>query len=113
MMRSLYSGVTGLKNHQTAMDVIGNNLANVNTAGYKASRVVFQDLFSQTTKPASAVNGNVSGGTNPQQIGMGVSMATVDILHTRSAAQGTGSPLTPTASCRERPRWPGPDSLWA
>lgn len=93
MMRSLYSGVTGLRNHQTRMDVIGNNIANVNTVGYKGSRVIFQDIYSQTMSPASGPNGTVSGGTNPQQIGLGMALSTIDVLHTRSAAQYTGSPL--------------------
>lgn len=93
MMRSLYSGVTGLRNHQTRMDVIGNNIANVNTIGFKASRVVFQDIYSQTTRPASGANGTNNGGTNPQQIGLGMQLATVDVLHTRSTAQYTGAPL--------------------
>ena len=56
MMRSLYSGVAGLKTHQTKMDVIGNNIANVNTVGFKASNVNFSDLLYQTTKTASAAN---------------------------------------------------------
>jgi flagellar hook protein FlgE len=92
MMRSLYSGVTGLKNHQTKMDVIGNNIANVNTVGFKASRVVFQDIYSQTVAPASAGNGT-TGGTNPQQIGLGVQLATIDVLNTPSSSQYTGNPL--------------------
>ena len=90
MMRSLYSGVTGLRNHQTKMDVIGNNIANVNTAGYKASRVIFQDIYSQMVSPASAPTAT-SGGTNPQQIGLGMQLATIDILNTESAAQYTGN----------------------
>ena len=81
MMRSLYSGISGLKNHQTRMDVIGNNIANVNTTGYKASRVVFQDIFSQTVKSGMA-NTGISGGTNPMQIGLGIRLSTVDVLHT-------------------------------
>ncbi|MCK5129114.1 MAG: flagellar hook-basal body complex protein [Clostridiales bacterium] len=93
MMRSLYSGVTGLRNHQTRMDVIGNNIANVNTVGYKASRVIFQDIYSQTLRPASGPSGADSGGTNPLQIGLGMTLATIDVLHTRSAAQYTGAPL--------------------
>lgn len=93
MMRSLYSGVTGLRNHQTRMDVIGNNIANVNTVGFKGSRVIFQDIYSQTTKPASGPNGTANGGTNPQQIGLGMQMATIDVLHTRSTAEYTGAPL--------------------
>ena len=92
MMRSLYSGVTGLKNHQTKMDVIGNNIANVNTAGFKASRVIFQDIYSQTVAPASAGNGT-TGGTNPMQIGLGVQLATIDVLNTASSSQYTGNPL--------------------
>jgi flagellar hook protein FlgE len=92
MMRSLYSGVTGLKNHQTKMDVIGNNIANVNTVGFKSSRVIFQDIYSQTVKPASAGNAT-TGGTNPQQIGLGVQTSTIDVLFTKSAAQYTGAPL--------------------
>jgi flagellar hook protein FlgE len=92
MMRSLYSGVTGLKNHQTKMDVIGNNIANVNTAGYKASRVIFQDIYSQTVAPASAGNGT-TGGTNPMQVGLGVQLATIDVLNTPASSQYTGNPL--------------------
>jgi flagellar hook protein FlgE len=83
MMRSLYSGVTGLRNHQTKMDVIGNNIANVNTIGYKSSRVIFQDIYSQTIKPAST-SGGATGGTNPQQIGLGVQVATIDVIIRRA-----------------------------
>lgn len=95
MMRSLYSGVTGLRNHQTKMDVIGNNIANVNTIGFKSSRVIFQDIYSQTIKPASTTGttGTGSGGTNPQQIGLGVQVATIDVLHTKSTPQYTGNSL--------------------
>lgn len=92
MMRSLYSGVTGLRSHQTKMDVIGNNIANVNTAGFKASRVVFQDIYSQTVAPASAPTAN-NGGTNPQQIGLGVQLGTIDILNTAASSQYTGNTL--------------------
>jgi flagellar hook protein FlgE len=91
MLRSLYSGVAGLKNHQVRMDVIGNNIANVNTVGFKASRVVFKDIYSQTIKPASSPT--TMGGTNPQQIGLGVTVAAVDVLYTRTGAQYTGVPL--------------------
>ena len=83
MMRSLYSGITGLKNHQTRMDVIANNIANVNTVGFKTSRVVFQDIFSQQLKSGSA-NANVEnnlGGTNPMQIGLGVKLSAIDVIH--------------------------------
>ena len=93
MMRSLYSGVTGLRNHQTKMDVIGNNIANVNTVGFKASRVVFQDIYSQTIQSASGANGTYSGGKNPLQIGLGMQLATIDVLHTKATSQYTGAPL--------------------
>ncbi|MCL2228151.1 MAG: flagellar hook-basal body complex protein [Oscillospiraceae bacterium] len=91
MMRSLYSGISGLRNHQTRMDVIGNNIANVNTVGYKTSRVVFQEIFTQTMQGGTA-NTGVRGGTNAMQIGLGVRLATIDVLHTRSAAQRTDNP---------------------
>ncbi|HEY8497545.1 MAG TPA: flagellar hook-basal body complex protein, partial [Limnochordales bacterium] len=71
MMRSLFSGVSGLLVHQTRMDVIGNNIANVNTVGYKTSRVTFQDMLYQSLKSATAPSQN-RGGTNPQQVGLGV-----------------------------------------
>jgi flagellar hook protein FlgE len=92
MLRSLYSGVSGLKNHQTRMDIIGNNIANVNTVGFKASRVVFQDIYSQTLKPASA-SGTTTGGTNPQQVGLGVTVAAIDVLNTRTGSTYTGNAL--------------------
>ena len=91
MMRSLYSGVSGLKNHQARMDVIGNNISNVNTAAYKSSRVVFQDIYSQTVKTASAGTATM-GGTNPAQIGLGVSLGSIDIIFTSSATQRTDNP---------------------
>ena len=92
MMRSLYSGISGLKNHQTRMDVIGNNIANVNTVGYKASRTVFQDIFSQAVRSGTA-NSPLSGGTNPTQIGLGVKLSTVDVLHTPAPIARTDNPF--------------------
>lgn len=92
MMRSLYSGVTGLRAHQTKMDVIGNNIANVNTIGFKKSTTTFKDLFSQTTSYASAPTGQI-GGINAQQIGLGVSVGDIRMMHTPGAAQYTGNPL--------------------
>ena len=89
MMRSLYSGVSGLKGHQTKMDVIGNNIANVNTTGFKSGRVNFADTLSQTTANASAATGNL-GGTNPKQIGLGVGVASIDTLFTDGSVQATG-----------------------
>lgn len=91
MMRSLYSGVAGLRNHQTRMDVIGNNIANVNTTAYKTSRTVFQDIYSQTVKTASAGTATL-GGTNPSQIGLGVRLATIDTIFTSGATQITDNP---------------------
>lgn len=89
MMRSLFSGVSGLKSHQTRMDSIGNNIANVNTTGYKSSRVTFADTLYQTSSGASAPNGNL-GGVNPKQIGLGVGVAAIDTLFTDSSASSTG-----------------------
>ena len=93
MLRSLYAGVSGLKNHQTKMDVVGNNIANVNTVGFKASRVTFQDIYSQTLKPAASPTPGGLGGTNPQQVGLGVSLGTIDVMHTRGATEYTGAAL--------------------
>ena len=89
MMRSLFSGVSGLKNHQTRMDVIGNNISNVNTTGFKSSRVTFTDMLSQTLTGASSPNENV-GGTNPKQIGLGSSVSSVDLIFTNGSVQSTG-----------------------
>ncbi|MFT8836444.1 flagellar hook-basal body complex protein [Liquorilactobacillus satsumensis] len=92
MLRSLYSGVSGMKNLQTKMDVVSNNIANVNTMGFKSGRVVFEDLISQTTGSASAP-GNGSGGVNAKQIGLGVQTGAVDTLTTAGAPQSTGRAL--------------------
>lgn len=89
MMRSLYSGVSGLKNHQTRMDVVGNNISNVNTTGFKSSRVTFADTLSQTLTGASRATEN-RGGTNPKQIGLGSSVSAVDLLFTDGSVQSTG-----------------------
>jgi flagellar hook protein FlgE len=89
MMRSLFSGVSGLRNHQTRMDVIGNNIANVNTVGFKRSRVNFQDMLSQNFRSATRPQDN-RGGTNPMQVGLGMSVASIDTIHTPGSAQNTG-----------------------
>ena len=89
MMRSLYSGVSGLKNHQTRMDVVGNNISNVNTTGFKSSRVTFSDTLSQTLSGASAPADGL-GGTNPKQIGLGSSVSSIDTLFTDGSVQNTG-----------------------
>lgn len=90
MMRALYSGVSGLKTHQTKMDVIGNNIANVNTVGFKASSVTFSDIMYQTTSGASGATAT-TGGKNAKQIGLGVSTAATKVSITSGgAAQSTG-----------------------
>ena len=89
MMRSLFSGVSGLKNHQTRMDVIGNNISNVNTTGFKSGRVTFTDTLSQTLTGASkAAKGK--GGTNPKQVGLGSVMSSIDTIFTNGSVQSTG-----------------------
>ncbi len=89
MMRSLYSGVSGLQNHQVRMDVIGNNISNVNTTGFKRGRVNFQDLISQMMQGPARPNERV-GGVNPKQIGLGMTVATIDTIHTQGSLQTTG-----------------------
>ncbi|MDD3114687.1 MAG: flagellar hook protein FlgE [Anaerovibrio sp.] len=89
MMRSLYSGISGLKNHQTRMDVVGNNISNVNTTGFKSGRVTFSDTLSQTLSGASAP-ADGRGGTNPKQIGLGSATSSIDTLFTDGSVQSTG-----------------------
>ena len=89
MMRSMFAGVSGLKTHQVRMDIIGNNIANVNSAGYKSSRATFQDMLSQTMRSATAPTAT-RGGTNPQQIGLGVQLGSIDVKHTQGNTQSTG-----------------------
>ena len=95
MMRSLYSGVSGLKTHQTKMDVIGNNIANVNTVAYKSQSIVFSDLMYQTTQKASGPNAVTgAGGVNARQIGLGVKSAAINTaITTAGASQTTGNPF--------------------
>lgn len=95
MMRSLYSGVAGLKTHQVRMDVIGNNIANVNTAAFKSSSMTFNELMSQTTQRASGPNATTgTGGTNARQIGLGVKTGAININITgQGASQSTGNPF--------------------
>jgi len=92
MMRSLFSGVSGLRVHQTRMDVIGNNIANVNTPGFKKSRVTFQEMLNQTLRAASAPQGD-KGGTNPTVVGLGVNLGSIDVIHTPGSPQSTGKAL--------------------
>ncbi|KON89083.1 flagellar hook protein [Sporosarcina globispora] len=92
MLRSMYSGISGMKNFQTKLDVIGNNIANVNTFGYKKGRVTFKDTMNQTISGASAAQDN-RGGKNPMQVGLGTTLATIDTIHTGSSLQTTGRSL--------------------
>ncbi|NUP75484.1 MAG: flagellar hook protein FlgE [Sinomonas sp.] len=89
MLRSLYSGISGLRAHQTMLDVTGNNIANVNTVGFKGSSAEFQDTLSQLTQGASGPQAE-TGGTNPAQIGLGVKVAAVTTNFNQGSAQTTG-----------------------
>src|SRR5947207_2846046 len=89
MLRSMFSGVSGLRAHQTMMDVIGNNIANVNTTGYKSSSVVFQDVLSQLLSGAGAPQ-NGQGGTNPEQVGLGVKVGGITTNFAQGASEVTG-----------------------
>lgn len=89
MLRSLYSGISGLRSHQTMLDVTGNNIANVNTTGFKASSAQFQDTLSQLTQGAGGPQQAV-GGTNPAQIGLGVQVAGISTNFAQGSAQATG-----------------------
>lgn len=89
MLRSLYSGISGLRSHQTMLDVTGNNIANVNTTGFKASATQFQDTLSQMTKGAGGAQAE-AGGTNPAQIGLGVQVAGISTNFAQGSAQATG-----------------------
>ncbi len=91
MMRSMFSGISGLRAHQTMMDVVGNNIANVNTAGFKGSAVTFQEAMTQTVSSATGADVD-SGSTNPLQVGLGVQVGTVDGIFTQGSAQATGRP---------------------
>lgn len=93
MMRSMFSGVSGLKAHQAKMDVIGNNVANVNTLGFKAGRVTFQEIFNQTLRGAGAPDAATArGGTNPMQIGLGIAVGSIDNQMTGGSPQRTDNP---------------------
>ena len=89
MVRSLYAGISGLKNHQVAMDVIGANIANVNTVGFKASRVTFEESMAQLIQGATRPDGN-AGGTNPIQVGLGMAVGSTDAILTQGNLQTTG-----------------------
>jgi flagellar hook protein FlgE len=88
----MFTAISGMRNHQTMLDVISNNIANVNTVGYKAGRVMFRDLLSQTISGGSAASSfNNTGGVNPIQMGMGMSVASIDTIQTQGVMQATGN----------------------
>ncbi len=88
MLRSLYSGISGMRGFQTKLDVIGNNIANVNTVGFKGSRVMFKDILSQTVAGVSAPT-DERGGANSKQVGLGVTLGAIDTIHTPGSAMTT------------------------
>lgn len=92
MNSAMYSGVSGMQAHQTQMDVIGNNIANVNTVGYKTQTVTFAEVYSQTLQGASAPSDSGRGGTNPMQLGHGVGVSSITTINTPGSMQPTGNP---------------------
>ncbi|MFP4149533.1 MAG: flagellar hook-basal body complex protein [Nitriliruptoraceae bacterium] len=98
MLRSMFSAVSGLRSHQTMMDVVGNNISNVNTTGYKASRTTFQETLTQLIRGGTAGEADDAGvaegagGQNPMQIGLGTQIAATDMVFTQGASQSTGRP---------------------
>lgn len=91
MIRSIFTGVAGMRNHQSRMDVISNNISNVNTTGFKYSRVNFADAVSQLTSPSTAPGGSVDrGGINVRQVGLGMQVASIDTIHTQGTISPTG-----------------------
>ncbi|WP_208558986.1 flagellar hook-basal body complex protein [Marinilactibacillus kalidii] len=93
MLKSLYSGITGMKGQQTKMDVISNNIANVNTTGFKSQKVTFQDMISQTNASAQGPNANGRGGINAQQVGLGTQVASTGMLMQGGSLQYSGRSL--------------------
>ncbi|WP_079529852.1 flagellar basal body rod protein FlgG [Halobacillus hunanensis] len=98
MLRSMYAGISGMKGFQAKLDTIGNNIANVNTYGFKKGRVTFQDMMSQTVSGAQgpiqgAGGDNVRGGVNPSQVGLGSQIGSIDTIHTQGNRQTTNRPL--------------------
>ncbi|TJY43183.1 flagellar hook-basal body complex protein [Cohnella pontilimi] len=93
MLRSMYSGVSGMRGFQTKLDVIGNNIANVNTVGFKAGRVMFKDILSQSMSGVTAPQAGTNGGVNAKQVGLGVAVSAIDTIHTPGSAMTTNVPL--------------------
>src|SRR5690625_27613 len=92
MLRSMYAGISGMKGFQTKLDVVGNNIANVNTVGFKRGRATFQDMMSQMTSGAQAATGT-RGGVNPVQVGLGSQLGSIDNIHTQGFRETTGNIL--------------------
>ena len=90
MLRSMFAGVSGLRSHQVMMDVVGNNIANVNTTGYKSSTAIFSDVLSQTLRGAGLPSLGTSGGSNAAQIGLGVRLQAIQMSFAQGATQLTG-----------------------
>ena len=89
LARSIFSGASGLRNHQTMMDVIANNIANVNTTGFKLGRVSFAETFAQTLRGTTQPLSNI-GGSNPIQVGLGMSLSGIDTIFSQGNIQTTG-----------------------
>jgi flagellar hook protein FlgE len=92
MMRGMFAAISGLKNHQVMLDVTSNDIANVNTIGYKAARTTFKDSLNQLQRGASGTGGG-TGGSNAAQVGLGTQLGSIDNLMTSGALQTTGNPL--------------------
>ncbi len=92
MMRGMFAAISGLKQHQVMLDVTANDIANVNTIGYKSSRVTFQDSLNQLQRGAAGSN-TTTGGSNAAQVGMGVKLGSIDNLMSTGTSQPTGNPL--------------------
>ena len=90
MLRSLFTAVTGVRAHQTMLDVTGNNISNANTTGFKKDNTIFADLMYQANKYASGA-GDTRGGINPAQVGLGVSVSAIETIHTQGSGQYTGN----------------------
>src|SRR5690349_14215670 len=92
MMRGMFSAISGLKQHQVMLDVTANDIANVNTVGYKSARVTFQDSLNQLQRGAAGAT-TATGGSNPAQVGLGVKLGSIDNLMSGGSSQPTGNPL--------------------
>ncbi|MDV2885268.1 flagellar basal body rod protein FlgG [Alkalihalophilus pseudofirmus] len=92
MLRSMYSGISGMRNFQTKLDVIGNNISNVNTFGFKKGRATFKDMVSQQIAGATGPGDN-RGGVNARQVGLGSQLASIDTIHTQGSLQNTNRAL--------------------